>query len=308
MKIVAWLEHAWDAGISWARRKSRHFDHAWSARERFNEVLGGRLAAAIAYYAFFAVFALGLLTYSVIGYVLASNQRAVDAVNRFLAANIPFLDAHTIAQSRNTVAIFGLVGLFFTGAGWIESLRSSQRAIWDLDQQPGNLFIRRLVDMAILVGLGLLLALSVFIQTGIDNEIVPFLFALTPENVPVWVQDGIQVAGKVVGYVLALFVNSVLAISMLIGVARLRMPWRRWLPSTLLVAVGLSLLSTAGRAYIDFASNRPAFQVVGGTVGLLLFLYLFNQMLLYGAALAATSPHGTVVDLAAGPPPSPEDH
>jgi membrane protein len=305
VKIVDWPVRAWDASITWARRKSRHFDHAWSARERFNEVLGGRLAAAIAYYAFFAVFALGLLTYSVIGYVLASNQRAVDAVNRFLSANIPFLDADTIAQSRNTVAIFGLIGLFFTGAGWIESLRSSQRAIWGYDQQPGNLVIRRLVDMAILVGLGLLLGLSVFIQTGIDNEIVPFLFALTPENVPVWAQDVIQVAGKVVGYVLALFVNSVLAASMLIGVARLRMPWRRWLPSTLLVAVGLSLLSTAGRAYIDFASNRPAYQVVGGTVGLLLFLYLYNQVLLYGAALAATSPHGTVVDLAAGPP---EDH
>ncbi len=37
---------------------------------------------------------------------------------------------------------------------------------------------------------------------------------------------------------------------------------------------------------------------------MLLFLYLFNQLLLFGAALAATSTRGDVVDLAAGPPPA----
>ncbi|HEY1486445.1 MAG TPA: ribonuclease BN, partial [Micromonosporaceae bacterium] len=117
MKIVDWPVHTWDAGIAAARRRSRHFDHVWTARERYNEVLGGRLAAAIAYYAFFAVFALGLLAYSIIGYVLASNEKAVDAVNKFLSANIPFLDAGQIADSRNTVAVIGLIGLFLTGAG-----------------------------------------------------------------------------------------------------------------------------------------------------------------------------------------------
>ncbi|HEY1488072.1 MAG TPA: YhjD/YihY/BrkB family envelope integrity protein, partial [Micromonosporaceae bacterium] len=137
---------------------------------------------------------------------------------------------------------------------------------------------------------------------GINTGIVPFLFRLTPESVSVGLQTAIRTIGIVVGYLLALFVNCVLAVSMLSGVARLRMPWRRWLPSTLLVAIGLSILSTVGRAYIEFSSHRPAYQVVGGTVALLLFLYLFNQVLLYGAALAATSRRGSVVDLAAGPP------
>jgi membrane protein len=307
VKIVDWPVAKYDAAIAAARRGSRHFDHFWRARERFNEVLGGRLAAAIAYYAFFAVFTLGLLAYSVVGYVLASNQAAVDAVNKFLSANIPFVNASQIASGRTAIATIGLVGLFLTGVGWIESLRSSQRAIWGYDQQPGNLIIRRLVDLAILLGLGLLLALSVWIQTGINDQIRPLLLRLTPENVGVGVQQAILTIGSVIGLILALFVNCVLAVSMLSGVARLRMPLRRWLPSTLLVAVGLSILSTAGRAYINYSSNRPEYQVVGGTVGLLLFLYLFNQVLLYGAAIAATSRHGTVIDLAAGPPPKDDE-
>jgi membrane protein len=34
-------------------------------------------------------------------------------------------------------------------------------------------------------------------------------------------------------------------------------------------------------------------------VGALVYLYVFNQLLLFGAAWAATSPHGRVVDLSA---------
>jgi membrane protein len=305
--IIDWIEGTWNRGIAAARKRSRYFDHFWRARERYNEELGGRLAAAIAYYAFFAVFALGLLAYSVIGFVLASNQKAVDAVNDFLKQNIPFLNANDIASGRNALAVVGLIGLIFTGVGWIESLRSSQRAIWELDQQPGNLVIRRMVDIAVMVGLGLLLGLSVWVQTGINGQIRPLLLDLSPQNVPVWFQDAIAVIGSVTGVVLALLVNCVLAASMLAGVARLRMTFRRLMPSTLLVAIGLLILSSVGRAYIEYSSHRPAFQVVGGTVAILLFLYLFNQLLLFGAALAATSTRGTVRDLAAGPPPAPKD-
>src|SRR5215813_7614477 len=137
MKIIDRLERVWDASVDWSRRHSRVFDHAWRARERYNLVLGGRLAAAIAYYGFFAVFALALVAYAIVGFVLANNPAAVDTVNNFLKQNIPFLDATQIAEARNAVAIVGIIGLVFTGVAWIESLRSSQRAIWHVEQQPG---------------------------------------------------------------------------------------------------------------------------------------------------------------------------
>lgn len=282
------LEKAWNAGIAWSRRHSRLFNHAWLARQRYNDVLGGRLAAAIAYYGFFAVFALALVAYSVVGYVLANSPAAVDAVNRFLKQNIPFLNAAQIAEERTTVAIIGLIGLVVTGVGWIESMRSSQRAIWRFKQQPGNFIIRRLLDLAIMIGIGLLLGLSLWVQAGI-NDVIKSLLPGT--------------AG-VIGIVLSLMINALLAASLLTGVSRLRMSMSRLIPSTLLVAIGLSVLSTVGRLYINYSMHRPAFRVVGGTVALLVFLYLFNQLLLYGAALAATSTRGEVVDLAAEAPPA----
>ncbi|HEY7174025.1 MAG TPA: YhjD/YihY/BrkB family envelope integrity protein [Micromonosporaceae bacterium] len=300
MNIFGAIEKGWDASIDWSRRHSKIFDHAWRARLRYNEVLGGRLAAAIAYYGFFAVFALALVAYAVVGFVLANNPTAVDAVNNFLRNNIPFLNADQIAEARNTVAIIGLIGFVFTGVGWIESLRSSQRAIWGVEQQPGNVIIRRLVDLAIMFGIGILLAVSLWVQAGINDAVKPVLLRLAPETVSVETQEVISVISRTVGVVLGLMVNVLLAASLLSGVSRLRLPLARLIPSSLLVAIGLLALSTVGRLYIDYTANRPAFRIVGGTVALLLFLYLFNQLLLYGAALAATSSRGEVLDLAAG--------
>jgi membrane protein len=300
--IVDRLVATWNASVDWLRRHSKAFDHFWRARQRYNEQLGGRLAAAIAYYGFFAVFALGVVAYSIVGYVLANSPAAYEAVNRFLQQNIPFLNAQQIADSRSAVALIGLIGLVFTGVGWIEAVRSSQRAIWHLDQQPGNLVVRRLVDLAILVGIGLLLALSLWVQTGINDAIAPVQLWLSPTVVSVGAQNAIETTVKIVANLLGLLVNAVLAASLLSGVARLRMSVRRLWSPTLLVAAGLLVLSSIGRLYIDYSAHRPAFQIVGGTVAILLFLYFFNQLVLFGAALAATSRHGTVTDLAAGPP------
>jgi membrane protein len=307
MKIIDWPVRAWEASTDWSRRHSKLFDHAWRARERYSVVLGGRLAAAIAYYGFFAVFALALVAYSIVGYVLANSQAAVDAVNKFLQQYVPFLNAQQIADARNTVAVLGLIGLVLTGVGWIEAMRSSQRAVWGLDQQPGNFFIRRLVDLGMLAGIGVLLGLSLWIQAGINDAVVPALFDVAPESVSVWAQDAIRITAQSIGILLSLLINMLLAACLLSAVSRLRMSFRRLLTPMLLVAVGLLALTTVGRLYIDYSTHRPAYQIVGGTVALLLFLYLFNQLLLFGAAWAATSYRGRVVDLALGPQPAAPD-
>jgi membrane protein len=84
----------------------------------------------------------------------------------------------------------------------------------------------------------------------------------------------------------------------------LKISRRRLRPSILFLAVGITLLNTVGRYYVVRTERNPAYTVVAGAVGLLLYLYLLNQLLLFGAAIAATSDHGRVVDLAGGEPPS----
>lgn len=272
--------------MAW-RYRSRYFDHLCRALLRYDEVQGGRLAAAIAYYGFFAIFALLLIGYSLFGLVLKNNVELLGIVSDFLERNLPFLDLQQILNSGNTVGIVGIVGLTFTGIGWVEAIRSSQRLIWRLNEQPGYFGVRQAVDLIVLIGILLLLAASQLAVYGLE-KLLDYLangqmgFLLSAASV-----------------ILSIAINMVLAAALLAAVPRLRMTVRRLLPPVLQVGIGITLLNTVGKSFVGLIQRNPAYGLVASAVGVLVYLYVFNQLLLLGAAWAATSPHGRVVDLSA---------
>ncbi len=268
----------------WLRHRSRYFDHLSRAVVRYIDVQGGRLAAAIAYYGFFAVFALLLIGYSIFGILLDNNDELFDAVRDFLGQNLPFLDVQAILDSGRTVGIVGLLGLTFTGIAWVESIRSSQRLIWRLNEQPGYIGIRQALDLLVLLGVLLLLALS---QAAVYSL----------ERLLDWMADGFLQSAS--SWLLTVLVNMLLAAALLAAVPRLRMTIRRITPPVLQVGIGITLLNTVGKSFVGLVQRNPAYGLVGSAVGVLVYLYVFNQLLLFGAAWAATSPHGRVVDLSA---------
>ncbi|GAA2549169.1 inner membrane protein YhjD [Winogradskya consettensis] len=269
------------------RVRSKYFDHFARAWLRYEQVLGGRLAAAIAYYGFFAIFALVLIGYSIFGFLLKSNTALFDIVQEFLGDNLPFLDVEAILTSGKTVGIVGIVGLVFTGIGWIEAIRSSQRLIWRLNEQPGYIGIRQVVDLLVLIGILLLLIVTVAAVYGLETLLE-------------WLTDGR--AGfllSLVSTILTLGLDMLLAAALLAAVPRLRMTVRRMVPPVLQVGIGIYLLNTVGKSFVGLIERNPAYGLVASAVGVLFYLYVFNQLLLFGAAWAATSPHGRVVDLSA---------
>ncbi|MDO3683118.1 YihY/virulence factor BrkB family protein [Micromonospora sp. C28ISP2-4] len=288
MNVFGRIEAAVGRRIDAARGRSSAFDHVWLAGTLYADLLAGRLAAAIAYYGFFAVFALALVAYWVFGAVLRDNEEVSRAAADFLEENLPFLDPALIAESSGTVGVIGLVILVFTGIAWVEAIRSSQRLMYGFNQQPGNLVVRRLVDLGVLVAVFVLLFVSVAAVDALES-LLRFLLRSTG-----------SVGLTTVSAVLSVLVNAVLASALLLAVPRLRMSRRRLRPAVLTVAVGITLLNTVGRYYVVRTERNPAYTVVATAVGLLLYLYLLNQLVLFGAALAATSRYGRVVDLAEG--------
>jgi membrane protein len=284
-----------ERGLTRLRRRSEAVDHVWRAVSRYDEVYGGRLAAAIAYYGFFAALALAVLVFAVLGAALRGNDTVVHAVREYLHRNLPQLNESTLFTASQQVRGIAIVGLVLAGVGWVETLRSSQRAIWGLIQQPGPFVIRWLVDLAVFVGLAIMLTVSFAVSAGVQDILLRL--AGQAENSPV--RSVLRGSSTLI----ATGVDLLVAVAVLVGVPRLRMPLRRLLPSALLVVAGLWLLKSIGRWYIIRSQHNPAYEFVAGAVGLLLFMYLLNHLILFAAALAATSRHGTVVDLAAGPPP-----
>jgi membrane protein len=225
----------------------------------------------------------------VLGYVVHTGTPIVEQANDYLAANLPWINTTAIETSRSAVTVVSAVTLILTGIGWVEALRSSQRAVWHLDQHPGNMLLRRLVDLGMLVALGLLLALSLAMTAAIE-EILSEIVG----------PDAGRIGGGVLawsGPVLEFAINIVLATALLGAVARLRMSASRLLPVAVVLAVGIQVLNVAGRYVIGRTERFPAYALVTGAVGFLVYLYLLNQLIVFAAALAATSRRGTVTDL-----------
>jgi membrane protein len=284
------IDRAYDAveaRIMALRHRSKHFDHLSRAVLRYDEVNGGRLAAAIAYYGFFAIFALLLIGYSIFGILLTNNTELFDVVRDFLGQNLPFLDLQQVLASGRTVGVVGLLGLIFTGVGWVESIRSSQREIWRLNQHQGYVVLRQVVDLAVLLGVLALVATSVLAVWSLER-----LLGWAFGGHASWLLT-------MVSWILTVGINMLLGAALLAAVPRLRMTVRRMLPPVLQVGVGITLLNTVGRSFVNLVQHNPAYGLVASAVGALVYLYVFNQLLLFGAAWAATSPHGRVVDLSA---------
>ncbi|MEQ4306099.1 YihY/virulence factor BrkB family protein [Plantactinospora sp. B6F1] len=284
------------AAALWRRARRRHgwLDHLARAVARYRQADGGRLSAAVTYYAFFATFALALLGFAVFGFVL-DDPAVQRSVQRYLAQNLPSLDVQALRTARSTIGVIAFLGLPITGWFWVDSLRSSIRKVWQLPEYPGTFIVRLLVDLLVLIGLGLLLAASLataFATTALANRLVDTASTNTAPGR--WLLAAI-------GLGIGIAVSTLLSAAVLTGLPRLRMPPRRVVLPALLVAIGLELLKTVGSFYVRRTEANPTYHVVAGTVGLLVFLNVVNQLILFAAALTATSTAGEVIDLAMRP-------
>jgi membrane protein len=284
------------AAVLWRRARLRHgwLNHLARAVARYRQADGGRLAAAVTYYAFFATFALALLGFAVFGFVL-DDPAVQRSVQRYLAQNLPSLDVQALRTARSTIGVIAFLGLPITGWFWVDSLRSSIRKVWQLPEYPGIFVVRLLVDLLVLIGLGLLLAASLataFATTALANRLVDTASANAAPGR--WLL-------ATIGLVIGIAVSTLLSAAVLTGLPRLRMPPRRVVLPALLVAIGLELLKTVGSFYVQRTEANPTYHLVAGTVGLLVFLNVVNQLILFAAALTATSTAGEVIDLAMRP-------
>ncbi|WP_052423802.1 YihY/virulence factor BrkB family protein [Nonomuraea candida] len=281
----------------WKNARNRHgwLDHAVRALVRYDQADGGRLSAALTYYAFFATFALALLGFAILSRVLG-NPAVLTEMQRYLSDTFPRLDVQALRDAGGTAGLVACVALPLTGLFWMDTLRSATRAIWRLEEYPGSFFLRQLIDLGIVAGLGVLLSLSLTVAFAAE-------WTLTWLAVHTMGVDATPTRWMllVAAFVLRIAVNTLLAMALLTAPPRLRLPLRRVIGPALVITIGLELLKTLGQALLNLTAANPAYQVVTGAVAMLLFLKVLNQLILFATALAATSTTGEVTDLAARP-------
>ncbi|HOM72248.1 MAG TPA: YihY/virulence factor BrkB family protein [Armatimonadota bacterium] len=147
------------------------------------------VAAAISYYVFLSMIPILLLAIAVFGFVLGSEQAAIDRLIRYLSQNMPVLAdggagsveplVRDIVEGSSAAAGFGIIALLWAGSQAFVNLEKAVNIAWD--SQPRGFFKQRLIAIGLLIAVGLLLLISFGITTA-ANAIQSYEIILVGQN------------------------------------------------------------------------------------------------------------------------------
>ncbi|GAA0586253.1 YihY/virulence factor BrkB family protein [Streptomyces crystallinus] len=296
-----WLKNLPGVG-PWVVRLMR--THAWRSYERLDRVRWSRLAAAITFISFLALFPLLTVSAAVAAAVLTPGR--VEKLQKTLAEQVPGisdqLDLQDLTRNAGTVGVVAGALLLFTGIGWIGQMRGCLRVVWDRDDEEENPFLRKLKDGGVLVGLGGA-GLASFAASSIGSTAVG------------WTADQLGIAENGVGRVFLRIVAIAVAaaadylvlmyvLTLLPGVSP---PRRHLLTAGAIGAVGFELLKLLLGGYMQGVATKSMYGAFGVPIALLLWINFTAKLLLFCAAWTATPAKEDDPDLTSSGEPAQEE-
>lgn len=289
---MASLKERATARVAELRRRHPHVDHAVRTQEHYGATKAGQQAGAVTYFGFLSVFPILALAFFVIGYVSQvvpdTRDTLVDAIETMLPGIIGDgdnqLQLADIENSATTVGLIGLVGVLYTGLGWLSALRDALTTVFETPQrdQPGFVMgkARDLLTLVV-VGVVMLVAVAVTgVVAGFSEDLLDWVGLSTELG---WLV-------KIVTIALGLPVNALLFYVMFRLLAAPDIPRRAMLSGALLGAVGFELLKQVSQLLITSTEGQPAFQVFGIALILVVWINYTSRVTLYAAAWAWTDP------------------
>ncbi|MEU2107427.1 YihY/virulence factor BrkB family protein [Streptomyces sp. NPDC019507] len=272
--------------------------HAWRSYERLDEARWTRLAAAITFISFLALFPL-ITVAAAIGAALVGKER-LQSLEGKLKEQVPGisdqLDLGALVDNAGTVGLIAGALLLLTGMGWVGSMRECLRVVWGLDdKEDGNPVVRKGKDAVVLLGLGAVVLAS-FAASALGSSAVGW----TADQIGID-RDGaggalLQTAALAVA-VVADFLMLLYVLTLLPGV---HPPRRRLIVAALIGAIGFELLKLLLSGYISGVAANSMYGAFGVPVALLLWINFTAKLLLYCAAWTATDSGSDVEEPVSG--------
>ncbi|MFE6482896.1 YihY/virulence factor BrkB family protein [Streptomyces sp. NPDC057757] len=259
--------------------------HAWRSYERLDRVKWTRLAAAMTFVSFIALFPL-LTVAAAIGAATLSTDQQQDLQDK-LAEQVPGisdqLDINSLVQNAGTIGVIAGALLLFTGIGWVGQMRECLRAVWELPDPEVNPVLGKLKDAGVLIGLGGAVLVTIAAST-VASTMVGWTARQLGIDENGWGGLLLQVIAFGVA-VLADFLLLLYVLTLLPGVQPSR---RRLVVGALIGAVGFELLKLLLSSYISGVASKSMYGAFGVPIALLLWINFTSKLLLFCAAWTAT--------------------
>lgn len=270
-----------------ARGRWRTVDHLGRAYIRYRDQRGDRLAAALSFYGFLSFFPLVALAFAVTGYAVAISPHARDAVAKSIDQILPELShrlpVDQIAQAKAGASIFALIGLGWSGLGWIGVWRESLRTIWQGAAGEGNVVVNRVRDLGVLGMLGLALLASVILSSAASSATHAVLGWVGLADVP-----GAGTLLRLIALSVAVFADGLIFLILFTTLAGTKASWRQMLRGCLFGAIGFEMLKLVGALLISHTVRNPVYASFAVIAGLVVWINLASRFILFTAAWTAT--------------------
>lgn len=293
MRSVKELGEAAKAALQWARQRSSFVDHLVRALEHYSRSASGQAAGAITYFSFLSFFPMVALGFAALGYLGRVRPGTLNDVLSVVSGYLPGLvgtgagqiNLNNIAGAAAGATAFGLVGLLYSGLGWVSAFRGALQRVWGTQSPPGNFITRKLADVLVLLAFGVAVLASVAVSSLVTSATDLLLGAIGLQNslAAGWVLRGLAL-------LVAIGTDMVVLLVMFDRLPGRRVRWRTSATGALLGAVLLEILKLAGTYIIARTTRNAVYGTFAVVVGLLVWLNLVSRVVLLSACWAVTLP------------------
>ena len=264
----------------------------WRAWQRYGTARGSVLAGGAAYAAFFSLFPALAVGFTVFGLFVRDSelqQKVIDAVNDSVGTavisatpggdGIVSIDRLVDGNTLTVTGIAGLVGLLFTGLGWLDALREGIRAMFGQRPLEANVVISKLRDIGVLVCFGVAILVSSAAGLGVSAAAGALLRLVG--------LDG-SLLGRLLlgglGTLVVLGVDTLIFMVLFRVLAGVSLPAEDLWDAALFGGIALGVLKLLSGFLLNGASNNKFLATAGVLIGLLVWLNLVSRLTLVAAA------------------------
>jgi len=244
------------------------------------------LSASISYYMFFCIFPLSLAFTSVLGFISGSPEsetRVIEAIGYSLPVSSEFITStiQGVIRARGTLGAIATIGLLWGGSAVFNVIRKSLNIAWGI-KKPRPFFVERAMELAMTLGVGLLLLTSIGITTALSviRRFNAAVLGIEFLNGAVFWQASLTLLSMSLAFVTFLLLYRF--------VPNTRVRWRDVWGGALLAAVGFEAAKEIFVWYAtDFAHYNPIYGPVGTIMALLIWIYISAVIVLFCAKLTS---------------------
>jgi membrane protein len=254
-------------------------------------------AAALTYYGIVALFPALIVLVSILGLIgTSATKPLLDNLGDFApgpAHEIISNALHGLTESRGSAGILfvvGLAGALWSAAGYIGAFIRASNQIWDVEEgRP----IWQIVPLRLFVTFVMLILLAgsavAVVVTGPLADKVGKLIGIGGAAVTVW---------DIAKWPVLVLVVSVMFSILYYASPNVRQPGFRWVtPGGLVAVVAWMLASAAFGLYVaNFGSYNKTYGSLGAVIIFLVWLWLSNVAILFGAELNAEIARGRQIE------------